>query len=208
MKLLIAIFTSTLLGCTGATSSAELGGVPEPPAVPVSGVYKLDFRNFSYPLPESLEGMVEGKVTLKDGKLSKFEKDKLDFEFSLGEVIYGDLLGDLEPEAVVVLGLLTGGTFNPSIIYIVEAPKDSPSGNVVWTKALGDGADEGLRSFEIKDRALVLETYNSDALTAACCPTSFTRSRYSFHTDGAKLIDQSVHDNPEREQNELQKPAR
>jgi hypothetical protein len=191
MRLALLLFFNTLIGCGGGT----IADIDLPLERSTGKICKLDLRNFTYPLHSELAGMTDGKVALKDGKLTKYDgKDKLDFEYRFGGVTYGDLFGDAEPEAVVLLSLKTGGNYMPTVVYVVDA-----SGKVIWNEYLGDRPDGGLRSMEIKNRDLFIETYKSlDPATPTCCPTHFVRTQYRLDLEGAQVIGKDTFENKDK----------
>jgi hypothetical protein len=72
-------------------------------------------------------------------------------------VKYGDLTGDGNEEALVVLGLITSGTARPNIIFIYTMPNDESKR--LWVYETGDRADYGYHDVSIKEGQLLIERY-------------------------------------------------
>jgi hypothetical protein len=152
---------------------------------------KVDFANFTYPLPRGWQNAENKEVKLDDGK-HPMSKEKVGM--MLLQVKYGDLTGDSEAEAIVVLGVITGGLTNLNIVYIVKQEGNSP--RIIWTFETGDKGDGGLKDISAENGLLNLELYGKDRYifkqketlkieddydTPVCCPKWFTKTTYKWN---------------------------
>jgi hypothetical protein len=164
------------------TYQAEIAQNDEP-------IGKMDFANFKYPLPRGWQNAEEKEITLENGK-HPFEKDSVGF--FLKEVKYGDLTGDKKAEAIVTLGVITGGLTNHNIVYILQG--DNPK--VIWHFETGDKSDGGLKDVKAENGELYVELFSKDRYIfqqketqeveddmgiPPCCPKFFTISRYKWN---------------------------
>lgn len=150
----------------------------------VTNVRRVDFDNFRY-TPECLrnEDGARGSLTTRNGKFERNEEfDKLNF--TVNQVIYGDLTGDDELEAVVLSACNTGGsgTLTEGYVYAVQTGRLVEIGRVdSGSKAYG-----GIVGVEIDKRVLVVERYATDEDGAHCCPKYIDTEQ--FHWNGTKLV--------------------
>jgi hypothetical protein len=150
---------------------------------------KTNFGNFTYPLPRGWQNAEEKEITLNNGK-HPFEKDSVGF--FLKEVNFGDLNSDNKAEAIVTLGVITGGLTNHNIIYILQG--DNPK--VIWHFETGDRSDGGLKDVKAENGELYVELFSKDRYIfqqketqeveddmriPPCCPKFFTISRYKWN---------------------------
>ena len=98
---------------------------------------------------------------------------------------YGDLTGDGVEEAVVHISFVSGGSWLPNNIYIYSLRNGKPQ--LLWLIETGDRADRGLKQTEIDNGELVLELYSPEGSEGACCPTRFTRARYTWASKKRKF---------------------
>lgn len=151
-------------------------------------IRSIDFDNFTY--PGSTYGQRGGYTpeqtfTLKHGKWGDW-RDGL----TLKKVIYGDVTGDGQEEAILTFDQDTEGSAGVSNVYIYTLEKRRPK--VLWAFESGDRADGGLRRISVSQGKLVVELYGKETkiegsettLTTEfgglCCPKSFTRTRYEW----------------------------
>ena len=140
----------------------------------------IDFKNFTYP-----SAIAPGeRFTLVDGKLEPTRDpdgrvDKMGYSL-IGED-YGDVAGDPKKEAIITLGLITGGSAAPSVVYVFEILDEEA--RLLWTYTAGDRADGGLRNIFASEGDLIMEEYEPSETSGACCPTSYTSSRYQWVSD-------------------------
>src|SRR5215510_6469793 len=114
---------SKVFACLTVVSIAS-GSTPTSSALqraPKKSIRAVDFRNFSYPETEGLHIPHSRKRSfkLKDGSLPE-TRDKRGFVDGMGvdlsEVSYGDVTGDGQEEAIIVLSILTGGSAMPDCV--------------------------------------------------------------------------------------------
>jgi hypothetical protein len=156
-----------------------------------AAIGKVDFANFTFPLPRGWQNATEKEVKLEDGK---HPMTKETVGMMLLQVKYSDLTGDSEAEAMVVLGVITGGLTNLNIVYIVKQEGNSP--RIIWTFETGDKGDGGLKDISAENSLLNLELYGKDRYifrqketlkieddydTPVCCPKWFTKSTYKWN---------------------------
>jgi hypothetical protein len=130
---------------------------------------------------------------LKDGLFPE-TRDKQGYVVGSGvglsEVIYGDVTGDGQEEAIVVLLFLTWGSSMPRCVYIYAWDQQRPK--FLWAFDTGDRAYGGLRHIMAENGRLLVELYGNGKIIGkdlyaedktnrgACCPTLFTRARYKW----------------------------
>ncbi len=164
------------------TYNAEIAENGEP-------IGKTDFANFTYPLPRGWQNAEEKELTLQNGK-RPISKDKVGM--FLKEVKFGDLTGDKEPEAMVILGVITGGMTNLNVVYFLQGNEPK----VIWYFETGDRADGGLKDIQIENSEIYLELFSKDRYIyqqketneveddmgmPPCCPKWFTKSNYKWN---------------------------
>ena len=133
MKYSLIAFLSVILGlsttCSGisdVTSQSQSTATPSPPAVvaspkvqpspPDSPIRRIDFANFTFPKLASKKCNAQS-VTLHDGRYDAPE-DRVPrklpsvdcWSVALSSVTYGDVTGDNQEEAIVMLYAELGGT--------------------------------------------------------------------------------------------------
>jgi hypothetical protein len=156
----------------------------------------IDFRNFSYPeLPTGKCSM--SRVRVRDGKygsVKNFSPGRTPkggcWAVDVAPIVYGDVTGDGQEEAMVVLYAEVGGTESSNDVFIYAMKNGKLT--LLWKFATGDRADGGLRRIYAENGGLVVELagknkiigsdlYAPDGtLTGACCPTVFTRTKYKW----------------------------
>lgn len=157
----------------------ETQPVPVPSPAPPSPIRSVDFENFTYP-----EIDARGEFTLTDGR-EPTEDDRR----SLVDVIYGDVTGDGEEEALVVHSQSTRGSAIPYFVYVYTGSRGKPK--LLWSFYAGERGDGGLRRVYAGSGDLVVELYGRDRVVrggtsgeednvGVCCPRFYTRSRYEW----------------------------
>jgi hypothetical protein len=106
----------------------------------------------------------------------------------LADVNYGDVTGDGVEEAMVRLGIHTGGSSMPNCLYVYTLKANRPK--LLWAFVTGDRANGGLRSIYAEGGKLVVELYGKGARIGGklygtedaptCCAKSVTRTRYQW----------------------------
>lgn len=141
-------------------------------------IRRVDFRNFTYP------DACVGEAHVVDGQFSEeIEGSPFRWWFSVAGVVYGDLTGDGEEEAVV-LTLCNGGgsgVYSSGTVYTMREGKPVP----IVDLPVGDRADGGIEGVEIQNGLLVLT--RNDGNGAMCCP-EFTVT-LTYRVVGNQLVE-------------------
>ncbi|HEY0459059.1 MAG TPA: hypothetical protein VGC97_07870 [Pyrinomonadaceae bacterium] len=138
---------------------------------------EIDFKNFTYSpaYPETKE------FTLKDGKAEATRSADgrvVGMGYNLVSVYYGDLAGNEQKEAIVTISINTGGSSVPLVSYIFDTTSNKP--NLLWKKAFGDRANDGLRNIYTDDRKLIIETYKPSSGVGDCCSSEYVLTSFSW----------------------------
>lgn len=159
-----------------------------------SPIRLIDFSNFTHPRTAGLR--TPGGRRTFELKGGRFEETKSEVGMHMGDIIYGDVTGDGEEEAMVSLGVETGGSAIPNCVYIYTIVQKKPA--LLWAFETGDRADGGLRRVYAEGGGLVVELYGKGTHpggelygsedTPACCAKSVTRTRYRW--DGRRFVQQ------------------
>jgi hypothetical protein len=178
--------------------SVALGARPTSSAsqsAPKKSIRSVDFRNFSYPRTKGLylPHSRNRPFRLKDGELPE-TRNKQGFVDEMGgylsDVSYGDVTGDGQEEAIVVLDFVTGGSSMLDCVYVYAWDQRRPK--LLWAFETGDRAYGGLRRVKAENGYLLVELYGNGKILGkdleaedktnrgACCPTLFTRARYKW----------------------------
>lgn len=216
MKYGSVVFLSLILGlsaaCSGIsdmTSQSQQAATPSSPAVvaspevqpsqavkpaPDSPIHRIDFANFTFPKLPSKKCNAQS-IRLHDGRYDAPE-DRVPrklpsvdcWSVSLGSVKYGDVTGDDEEEAIVMLYAELGGTEGSQDVFIYGLDHGRP--RLLWKFVTGDRADGGPRRIYAENAELVIELYGVGSAigkklygteeVGACCPKHFTRTRYRW----------------------------
>ncbi len=148
---------------------------------------KFDFTNYTYPLPRGWEDADSKEITLTGG-IRRLTEEKIGMKYVTRK--FGDVTGDGENEAFVILAVETGGSAMPQIVYIFKWSEDKPE--LIWYFRTGDRADGGLKRVWAEDGELWIDLFGRDRYIFAqmetskivddeqriCCPSHFTRTRY------------------------------
>jgi hypothetical protein len=172
---------------------------PSPAHSTDSPIRAVDFANFLYPAkPIYTDGekgfaLKDGKYKGRPGLVGAAEPFGSPYPVSLAGIVYGDLTNDGRDEAMVVLAEGVAGTAIPYYVYVFGMNGNHP--HLLWASATGDRGDGGLRKIYAEKGDLVIELYGKNTTvdeiedkeeeTAACCPKSFTRTRYEW--DGTRF---------------------
>lgn len=143
-------------------------------------IRQVDFKNFTY----QLEGRT---VQLRNGK----RPARNDNEYSINDAntSYGDVTGDGQEEAVIILRYDGGGTGSYTFGYLYSVQNGRPI--LLTTLKGGDRADGGIVSANIENELLILkrnvpEKENGVAV-GLCCPKYVETVRYRW--DGRGLVE-------------------
>ncbi len=132
------------------------------PQRPGSSIRSVDFANFTYPWPADLIDPANPKKTfsLRGGERPQ-ARDRRGFigqgGVFLGPVAYSDVTGDGAEEAILYVGIQTGGSAMPGIVYIYTLRGGRPT--PLWYFSTGDRADGGLHKVYAENGELVVELY-------------------------------------------------
>lgn len=154
-----------------------------------TAIRKIDFANFSYPAKPIYH---KRGFRLTDGgydghRLPPAIAPWGPAPIGLVAIAYGDVSGDGNEDALVVLNESVHGTAIPYYVYIYEMKENRV--RLLWAVETGDRAEGGLRKVFAEDGKLVIELYSEGARVkeklygtseGACCPSSFTRTRYRW----------------------------
>jgi hypothetical protein len=162
-------------GVPTTTTAPSTTAAPPPPAPnPCSGV---DFRNFTFDLPEF------GKVTIVNGQGERGILNSADYAaLQVRAVVAGDFGGvDGNAETAVFTNVNTGGTGQFSDVHIYSCAGTTATRLV--SAGAGDRADGGVRGISITSNTLYIDRF-TDA-QGACCPTAAVRQ--GFKLSGGSL---------------------
>ena len=176
MKILYILFLMTALLIPGSAYSQRR----------LSSIRSVDFANFTY---QAKPVYSRRSFSLKGGRYKGRLRGVYDIPYpiSLVGVVYGDVTGDRAEDAMVVLYESVKGTAIPYYVYVYSLERGKPK--LLWSFETGDRGDGGLRKVYAGNGELVLELYGKDTSiedidnkeeTGACCPKSFTRTRYQW----------------------------
>jgi hypothetical protein len=151
-----------------------------------SSIRRIDFANFTYTRkPVYMSG--PETFTLQNGE---FEGGEHRDPVGLASVVYSDVTGDGDEEALVVINMSVKGTAISYFVYIYSLENQKPK--LLWAFAAGDRADGGLRQVAAAGGELIIELYGigktigkdlyaeDGMMGGACCPTHFTRAKYHW----------------------------
>lgn len=149
-----------------------------------NSIRKIDFLNFTYS-PACIGG--DEKIRARNGEYSVGSADDPSADriyFKIMDVVYGDLTGDGQEEAVVTTLCNTGGTgqFTDGIIFTLRGGRPVSLG----TLGMGDRADGGIDSVAIERGQLRVSRYGT-VTGGACCPEYIETQAYRL--SGNKLIE-------------------
>jgi hypothetical protein len=164
---------------TAARAAAGFGqAANQPPSV-----RQVDFRNFTYrPACLGLDGKTP-PIRVKDGEYSRDNGVEDRVYFKVVDVVFGDLDGDSQEEAIVETVCNTGGTgnFSDGIIFKLKNGRPAP----VATLGMGDRADGGIHKIAVENGLIKVGRYGGSS--GACCPDYV--DTYTHKLAGGKLVD-------------------
>ena len=178
---LVGFALALLLAALDIGRAAAGGSAPHPPAAPPS---LTELKNLSY------AGFVgaAGSVTLVDGRYegepyAAGAAARRTVTFARDFRVTGDLDGDGQEEAVVLLAENTGGSGTFDYLAVVTR-KDGKPVNVA-TAPLGDRVQ--LRAARIEGRRLLVDVLRAGPGDAMCCPGELASRAWDFAGD--KLVE-------------------
>lgn len=188
---LLLAAASLIVGCMPEATQTD--ALPSPSVSPVqtvaavapsnSSIRQIDFHDFTPP-PESCSQRLE----LQSGS-ARFVSEKPVRQGSVGAayIDYGDVTGDSQEEAFVVVAVETEGSAIPHCAYVYSLQSGTP--RLLWSVQTGDRADFGLRRLYAEGGKLMVELYTPDGSKGACCPTQFRRIALQWDSSTFKQID-------------------
>ena len=146
-------------------------------------IRKVDFRNFSY---NTCFDEDKKTTRITNGKYARKIKDgdsSYGVYFEVRAVVYGDLDGDGQEEAVVDTICNSGGTgqFTDGLVYRMQNGKPVQIGSV----GVGDRADGGLHEVKFVNGQLKVARYGGNS--GACCPDYI--ETYTYKLTGKGLVE-------------------
>lgn len=151
--------------------------------------WNVDFTSFTY--PTDCTGSAREAFTLRTGSFDG-GNERVSMEYV--RATYGDVTGDGQSEAIVVLDLITGGSAIPKCVYVFSRGKGGVES--VSEFYSGDRADGGLRAVYPDSGRLILERYSVEESLGDCCPKYFLRQTYQFSSRGFEKIAETKMLNP------------
>lgn len=159
-------------------------------------VGKFDFKNYVYPLPRGWQDVDGKEATLENGA-RRMSEEKIGLSYVT--TIFGDVTGDGEDEAFVILKIETAGSAIPQIVYVFTMKNEEPE--LIWHFRTGDRADGGLKDILAENGELIIQLFGQDRFILGeietskitddveqlCCPTFFTRTRYKWNGKNFQL---------------------
>jgi hypothetical protein len=173
-----------------------------PQSLAKKSIRKVNFGNFRYPKTKGLSEPHSRKrsIRLINGSSPESRDKQRNFTGNgifLSKVSYGDVTGEGQEEAIVVLGFLTGGSGMPNCVYVYTLNHQRL--RLLWAFDTGDRAYGGLRRVTAENGRLLVELYGNGKIIGkdleaedkssrgACCPSLFTRARYRWTGNGFRL---------------------
>jgi hypothetical protein len=156
-------------------------------------IRQIDFKNFAYPWDGGgdplqnwhwISSIPSTKVKLSSAVHRFWEEvdPGQDRNSAPGlwmkSVTYGDLDGDENEEAAVVLNYSGGGTANWDYLYVYKLGKGVPR-LLGWLES-GSRADGGLVKVTIQNSLLVLDFADPERRIGDCCSEGYIRVRYAW----------------------------
>jgi hypothetical protein len=166
------------MAAPATTTAATASSAPPTTTASPDPCAGVDFRNFTYYLPDY------ELVTVKDGVGARGAPgDKYYVRAKVRAIAVGDIGGkNADAETMVFIDADTGGDERLSDVHVLSC---SPTAVIVMTSAGGgDRAYGGIRSIAIDDHKLLIDRYADD--NGVCCPGAAARTTYVL--SGTKLV--------------------
>lgn len=173
-----AVPTTTATTAATATTTATAPSAPPTTTASPDPCAGVDFRNFTYYLPDY------ELVTVQNGVGARGAPgDKYYVRAKVRAIAVGDIGGqNADAETVVFIDADTGGDERLSDVHVLSC---SPTAVTIMTSAGGgDRAYGGIRSIVIEDHKLLIDRYADD--NGVCCPGAAARTTYVL--SGTKLV--------------------
>src|SRR5260370_34965863 len=171
-------------------------------------IRQVDFKNFTYPLSDTLlghdrlawldmqrEGHSNTKpIHLVNGqdltKSSSFVMDGHEYTqwegFTLESVEFADVTGEGKKDALVVLHYASGGTQKTHYVYIYSFDDGKPKLLAYFHS--GDRAYFGLRKVYGENGQLVVELFDPEKRSGDCCSSGFVLPRAKWHNGRLEAV--------------------
>src|SRR4051812_17220593 len=178
---------------------AVVSGVSQP------SIQNVDWRNFSYPLPGSVDvlGEVQWMSSLGTTKTASLINGKYMASdcndkhscalLTFDSVNYGALSGIESTVAVVVLTYHSAGTAHWQYVYLFSLTSGKPQ-LLAWLRT-GSRAYKGLRAVSIADGDLILVVNGPDKQQGDCCSAGSIANRYRWTQGSFSAIGKPVYKN-------------
>jgi hypothetical protein len=155
--------TTTSVAATASSAPTTTTASPNPCA-------GVDFRNFTYYLPDY------ELVTVKDGVGARGAPgDKYYVRAKVRAIAVGDIGGkNADAETVVFIDADTGGDERLSDVHVLSCSATAVT--IMTSAGGGDRAYGGIRSMAIEDHKLLIDRYADD--NGVCCPGAAARTTY------------------------------
>jgi len=147
---------------------------------PGPALSSVSLRNMTYQSQDTRSG----EVHVSDGKFE--DAGGHVWVTMLDTVAWGDVFGDGQPEAVVVLGANTGGSGVFHSLAVV-ADVDGDPVNVAIAE-LGDRIK--LRGLSIEDRGVIVDMITHGPSDPMCCPTMRVTRIYGYDGETFRMVEQ------------------
>ena len=161
-----------------------------------SPIGKFDFKNYTYPLPRGWQDKDSKDITLENGT-RRMSEDQIGMSYVTTK--FGDVTGDGQDEAFVILRIDTAGAAIPQSVYVFTWKDAKPE--PIWNFRTGDRTDGGLKTLRAENGNLVVELYGQDRFILGevetmkitgdeenlCCPAFFTRTYYKWNGSGFRM---------------------
>lgn len=144
-------------------------------------IYKVDFRNFTYPWTEKL-GDVGKTFTLENGEYSGQEGRVL----SLQSINYEDAKSENDEKEALVTICIDEGNATYKILYIYEFENNKPK--LIQSFEFAE-TNSNFATIFVAHGELIIETYNVLSSNAQCCPSTIERLHYKWKEDKFVLIE-------------------
>jgi hypothetical protein len=114
-------------------------------------------------------------------------------------IAYGDVTADGVEEAMAALSVENQGSAISHYVYIFSIDRGKLT--LLWAFETGDRADGGLRQVYAENGQLVIELFGKDRIIGTelyrgdeglCCPSSFTRARYTWTGKNFQQVSKEV----------------
>jgi hypothetical protein len=162
--------TTAVPATTTSVAAAAPPSAPSTTTASPDPCAEVDFRNFTYYLPDY------ELVAVKDGVGARGDPgDKYYVRAKVRAIAVGDIGGpNADAETVVFIDADTGGDERLSDVHVLSC---SPTAVTIMTSAGGgDRAYGGIRSIAIQDHKLLVDRYADD--NGVCCPGAAARTTY------------------------------